>query len=161
MSGKSNKYYIGMGLLALAVGAIPLLAAVGVLPHAQHAPSDPAPSWMGWLIGLMFAGAGISVIMQGIMGANARGELAPGAPRGLRVIQELVGVFIICALAMLFTWIGFGPGARHFSVSAGGLSTMTSGSGDTMGRVAFGCGAILIWCVAAYAVVTTLRRWGR
>jgi hypothetical protein len=159
---RPNKTYIVAGLFAMAIGALPLLTAMGILPQAQHAPSDPAPSWMGWLIGLIFASAGVSVIVRGFVGGSAdTGELPASAPRSLRVVNELIGVFIICALAMLFTWIGFGAGTRHFAVSSGGMSTMTSGSGDSMGRVAFGFGAILFWCLAAYAVVTTLRRWRR
>jgi hypothetical protein len=153
---RPNWTIIAFGVFAMVVGALPLLTVLGILPHAQHA-SDPAPSWMGWLIGLMFGGAGISIIMQGVMGADARGALPESAPRSLRMAQELLGVFIVCALASLFTWIAFGPGVRHFSVSAGGFSTPTSG--DMMGRIAFGFGAMLVWCFAAYAVTTTLRRW--
>jgi hypothetical protein len=152
---KPNKAIIAAGIFAMAIGALPLLTALGILPHGHNA-SDPAPSWMAWLIGLMFGGAGISIVMRGILGGDANGYLPLTAPRWLRAAHELIGVFIIFSFAILFSWIAFGPGTRHFSVSSGGASMPTSG--ETMGRVAFGIGAILTWCFAAYAVVVSWRR---
>jgi hypothetical protein len=155
VSDKPNKVIIAAGIFAMAIGALPLLTALGVLPHA-HNSTDPAPSWMAWLIGLMFGGAGISIVMRGVLGGDANGSLPEGTPRWLRAVHELIGVFIIFSFAILFSWIAFGPGTRHFSVSTGGVSTPASG--ETMGRVAFGIGAVLTWCFAAYAVVVSLRR---
>jgi hypothetical protein len=50
VTGTSNKVTIAVGMLAVLVGTIPLLALVGILPRGNE-PTDPAPSWMGFLIG--------------------------------------------------------------------------------------------------------------
>src|ERR1700722_10907373 len=159
MSDKPSKTMIAVGILTTAIGMIPLLMALGILPHAQD-PSDPTPPWVVSLIGLVFASAGLAVVMKGAFGSDsdANGALPAGPPRLLRAAYDALVVVIVCSLGGVFTWIAFGPGVRHFTVSAGGLSMPTSGAGDTMGRVAFGFGAVLIWCVAGAILVTMLRR---
>jgi hypothetical protein len=139
---------------------MPFLTTMGILP-TKGPPSDP--SWVGWLIGLIFGGAGILVVMKGFTGNtnDASGELPANSPRSLRAFYALVSVAIVCSLALLFTWIAFGPGPRHFSISTGGLSIPTSGAGDTLGRAAFGAGSVLFWCFAIGIVVVTARRWRR
>jgi hypothetical protein len=157
---------IAMGLLFLAVGMIPVLAMLGILPHG-NAPSDPAPNWIGWAIGLMFGGGGVVIIIKGIAGGydQTSGALPDTAPIFLRAIHDLLTVAIMCALAAVFTWVAFGPGARHFTVSggdsSGGFATQTSGSGDILGRIAFGIGSIIFWCVTFFGTVSILRRWRR
>jgi hypothetical protein len=161
-STKANTTTILVGILTSAIGAIPPLSALGILPRGHDVP-DAAPPWIGWMIGLMFVGAGIVVVMKGIAGNadDASGSLPVGTPRLLRAAYDLLAATIVRALAVLFTWVAFGPGVRHFSVSFGGLSMPTSGAGDSLGRVAFGVGAVLIWCFAIAVVVAMVRRWWR
>jgi membrane glycosyltransferase len=160
-SAPSNKTTIAMGVLSMAVGVIPLFAMSGILPRGS-APADPAPSWMGWLIGAMFVAAGFIVILRGVLGASDEsGALPANAPRPLRLANDILAVGIVCALALLFSWVAFGPGPRHFSVGVAGLWMGTSGAGDAIGRVAFGFCAILIWCVIGAFAVITLRGWRR
>jgi len=156
---KPNKTTILLGILCVAIGTIPVLATLGVLPTGQ-APSDPSPPWIGWLIGLVFGSGGILVVMKGFLGTtnDASGALPANAPRLLRGIYDLLSIAIVCSLALLFTWIAFGPGPRHFSVSGGGLSMSTSGAGDMMGRVAFGFGSVMSWCAFGAIVVVMVRR---
>jgi hypothetical protein len=157
-----NKTIIAVGVLTIALGVIPLLAMSGVLPRGNP-PTDPAPAWMGWLIGATFVGAGLIVVMRGASGSigDSSGALPASAPRLLRAANDLLSVGIVWSLAVLITWVAFGPGPRHFSVTGGGLSVLTSGSGDTIGRVAFGIGSIMCWCVAAAVTAMTVRRWRR
>jgi hypothetical protein len=163
---RASTFTILVGILTLAIGTIPLLTVLGVLPRGNDA-SDAAPLWIGWLIGMVFVGAGILVIIKGIVGNadDASGSLPAGAPRLLRAIYDRVGVALVGSLAAVFSWVAFGPGARHFSVHffvpAGGLSMPTSGAGDTLGRVAFGIVAVMIWGFAVALVVMTVRRWRR
>jgi hypothetical protein len=159
---KPNKTSIILGILCIAIGTIPLLATLGILPTGRP-PSDPAPPWIGWLIGLAFGSAGILAVIRGLLGNvnDASGALPANAPRPLRGAYDLLSVVIVCSLAMLFTWVAFGPGPRHFSVSGGGVSMPTSVAGDTLGRVAFGFGSVLFWCAVGAIVVATVRRWRR
>ena len=160
-----DKTTIAVGALSALVGLIPLLAMTGILPPAQHTSADPAPSWMGWLIGLMFLGAGVLVMARGIWGGatESDGSLSRTAPWALRALNDVLGTAIACGLAVLFTWAAFGPGPRHFSVGIGigGLFLAGPASSDMPGRVMFGFGAALGWLIAALMVRETLRRWRR
>ncbi len=75
----------------------------------------------------------------------------------MRVFNDLFGMGIACGLAVLFTWVAFGPGPRHFSMSVDGL--FFAGSHETGGRVAFGFCAVLGWLIVALGIRATLRRW--
>jgi hypothetical protein len=161
VTGTSNKVTIAVGMLAVLVGTIPLLALVGILPRGNE-PADPAPSWMGFLIGAMFVGAGLIVILRGALNVSDQSDALPAsAPRAMRLANDTIGLGIVCGLAMLFSWVAFEPGARHFSIGVAGLWMPTSGSGDTVGRVAFGFGAVLFWCITVAMTVMTLRKWRR
>lgn len=159
-SGKPSRTIIAVGILTSAIGIVPLLMALGILPHGHDA-SDPTPPWVIWLVGQAFLCAGIALVMKGAVGSANDARLPARAPRLLRIAYDLMVIVIVCSLAVLVTWVAFGPGARHFSVSGGGLSMRTSGAGDTLGRVAFGFGSVLIWCIAGAIVVTMVRRWRR
>ena len=155
---KPNKATILVGILFAAVGMFPLLAMTGVLPQGQQ-PTDPAPSWMGWLIELAFGCAGIIIIVRGLTGSvNSSGDLPPSARPSLRLLNDTLSIVVVCSLATMFTWVAFGPGPRHFSISAGGLFFHTSGSADIFGRIAFGMGSIIGWCIAVLMAVTWARR---
>ncbi len=159
----SNRTTVAVGILTVFAGLIPLLAMTGVLPQEQHAPADPAPSWIGWLIGLMFVSAGLIAIARGLWpSANDSDDtLRTTAPWMLRAINDLLAVGIVVGLAVLPTWIAFGPGPRHFSIGIGGPFFAGTGLGDTIGRVAFGFGAVLGWLIAALILQAMLRRWRR
>jgi len=150
-----------VGALTVLAGLVPLLLMAGALPQGQHDPADPAPSWMGWVIALMFVSAGIIVIARGVWGGASASDdqLAPTAPWPLRAINDVLAVGIVLGLAAVFTWVAFGPGPRHFSIGIGGLFFAGSTSGETIGRAAFGLFAILGWTIAALIVRATLRRW--
>jgi hypothetical protein len=157
----ANKIHIAMGLLAMAIGMIPLLAALGILPTRPPAPGD-APAWIGGAIGLAFFLAGVVVIVRSFAGADdSSGDLPATAPRPLRAFYDLLAMPIPVLLALLFSWVAFGPGERHFSVAggSGGMGIATSGGGDIIGRVAFGFGAVLAWWFVGYGVLTLARRW--
>ncbi|HEX3652373.1 MAG TPA: hypothetical protein VHU18_06075 [Rhizomicrobium sp.] len=157
----SNKVTIGVGFLTMLVGAVLLLAMVGVLPRANAPGADPAPAWMGWLISLMFVSAGFIAIVRGMVGADDNnGNLPVTAPRALRALNDIIGLGIAGGLAMLFSWVAFGPGPRHFLMGINGLWMPVSGW-SLIGRIAFGFGAILAWCITIAMTVMTLRKWRR
>ena len=157
----ANKIHIAMGLLAMAVGTIPLLAVLGILPTRPPAPGDD-PAWIGGAIGLAFFLAGVVAIVRGFAGADdSSGELPQTSPRPLRAVYDLIAMPIPVLLAMLLSWVAFGPGERHFSVAggSGGMGIATTGGGDIVGRVAFGFGAVFAWLFVGYAVLSLARRW--
>ena len=158
---KSNKTVILLGIVSIAIGAIPFLTTLGIIPHGPVS-SDTEPLWTDWLIGLAFAGAGILVVMKGITGKiDSANDAMPAKTPLAGAVYDLLSLVIVCSLALVFTWIAFGPGPRHFSLSGGGLSIPISGFGDTVGRVAFGFGSLLFWflfCAIAIAMMRRRRR---
>jgi hypothetical protein len=158
-----RKFAIAMGVLGMAIGMLPLLAAVGILPSRAPRPGD-SPEWVGAAIGLLFFLGGLSAMIQGLAGTrDANGDLPATAPRALRVFYLLIGFVIVILLPALFSWVAFGPGTRSFSVSDGrpGAAAiplgMSQGS-QIMGRVAFGAGAIVMWLIAGTMILYMLRR---
>jgi hypothetical protein len=101
--------------------------------------------------------------MRGLLGgaSASSGDLPASAPRLLRLANDTIAVGIVCALALMFSWVAFGPGPRHFSMSIGfgGLWMGGFGGGNMLGRVVFGFGAILCWCVTGAFAVAIVRRW--
>jgi hypothetical protein len=79
----------------------------------------------------------------------------------LRAVYDVIGGAIVVSLAAVFSWVAFGPGKRAFSISAGpvGLFTGASGSGEMIGRIAFGVASVVFWFMAARVVLYTARRW--
>ena len=155
-----SKSIVVVGILTVCIGLIPLLVMTGFLPRGTST-GDPAPDWLGCLFGAVFVGAGLMVIMRGTFGSadETSGALPANAPRWLRGANDLLAVAIVCGMAVMFSWVAFGPGPRHFSIGFDGLWASANGAGDTAGRVAFGFFSILLWCVTAFFAVLTARRW--
>jgi hypothetical protein len=77
----------------------------------------------------------------------------------MRLANDAFGVGIVCGMALMFSWVAFGPGARHFSVGFNGLWIRGLGGSDMMGRVAFGFGALVFWFLTgAFALAIARRR---
>ena len=93
--------------------------------------------------------AGVAIIIQLLGHANDSGDLPAGAPLWLRGAQYLIGLCIFACFGAISSWVAFGPGERHFS---GTFMFGDATTNATIGRVAFGTGAIIIWlCTAAFA----------
>lgn len=155
-----NKVTIVLGLITAALGTMPFLAWWGVLPTRPPQPGD-APAWIAFAIGLAFFLAGIMLIVRSFAGANdTDSELPDTASRPLRAFYDLLRLPIPVLLALLFTWVAFGPGARHFSMSIGfGGAGAVMGGNETLGRIMFGFGALLGWAIVFFMMRTLARRW--
>lgn len=100
-------------------------------------PVDPdsihAPGWVIVVAGLVFALGGVMCYTQHM---------------GDEVNNLFLFVFM-CAFASMFTWVAFGPGEREFtgSGSVGGVG-IAGRVGESMGRIAFGFGSVLMWAIA-------------
>jgi hypothetical protein len=152
----SPRAAVAVGTAVSGMGVLIVLLAVGIIPGAEA--SLEAPRWVVATAGLAFVLAGAAVIVgYAVAGAAAPdGDLPPGTPRWVRVTQSLLGLGIIVSLAAVGTWVAFGPGPRPFSVT---LPFVGRGPGDeTVGRVAFGIGAVLMWIFLVVFVVVSVQR---
>ena len=129
-------------LLCFICGAAVLAVAIGVLP-AQPGTLE-APRWVAGCAGVIFmAGALIPL--------NA----AFGLPDWM---NQLAALSVALGLAVLFNWVAFFPGERHFSTtfSVPGVQVSTGG-GQIMGRIMFGLGALLADAIVLHALWRALR----
>ena len=152
----SPRAAVAVGTAVSGMGILIVLLAVGIIPGAEA--SLEAPRWVVATAGLAFVLAGAAVIVGYAVagGAAPDGDLPPGTPRWVRVTQSLLGLGIIVSLAAVGTWVAFGPGPRSFSVT---LPFVGRGPGDeTVGRVAFGIGAVLMWIFLVVFVVVSVQR---
>ena len=141
------------GLFAIALGALIILAAAGVLPSK----GEDAPAWVVALAGLIFVFAGGLLLLRSFMGGNMSDvEIPRGVPLILRATYYVAGLTVVAALATIATWVAFGPGERAFSVSIPFLGT--GPAKEWIGRGVFGFGAALIWLFFVIAAVAWWRK---
>ena len=124
----------GGALLALALGWIPI---------------DPAklkaPRWVIASAGVMFIAGSVTPLGQAF---RLPAWLAP-----------LAGLIAAAALALVFNWIAFFPGKRHFSGGSSllGFQMGTSDAGEMTGRIVFGACAVLVDAIVLVGLVRLLR----
>ena len=118
--------------------------------HALPPPSrSNAPDWIGTLCGLVFFAAGLAVIARGAAGMDDRErEMPASAPPWARAVYWLAPVVASGGLAMIASWVAFGPGERLFSLSG----PIGGPVGEGAGRVVLGISAILTWLLTALLV---------
>ena len=89
---------------------------------------------------MVFLATGISVIVRGLSGVDDRsGSLPDDAPAWMKTVYWLDSVIAAAGLAGIGTWVAFGGGARHFSMTG----PITGPVGEGIGRTVFGIGAII------------------
>lgn len=146
-----SKELLVVGLLAVAMGAMVMLAVTGILPgKGAH-----EPIWVGACGGMVFVLAGVALILRWFArGETHDAEMPHGTPFWLRVIYDLTGLTCIGALATIGTWVAFGPGERAFSMS---MPFFGKGpANEWVGRAAFGIGAVMVWL---FFVLAARRSW--
>jgi hypothetical protein len=149
---------IAIGLFLGAMGTLVMLLGLGTFGD-RHL-TDGTPPWVGVMAGLVFVLGGLAMIVgYGVAGGAAPdGDLPPGTPRPVRLVQAALGVGITALLASIASWIAFGSGARHFS----GSGLFISGAvNEILGRMVFGIGAVLTWAFVAVMIVVSVRRLRR
>jgi hypothetical protein len=149
---------IVIGLFFGVVGTLVLLVALGTFGD-KHL-SDGTPPWVGAAAGVMFLLGGLSVIVgYGVAGGmGPDGDLPPGTPLAVRIVQSALGLGAAAMLASIASWIAFGSGARHFRVVGPLLSDAVN---ETLGRTVFGIGAIAMWAFTVLLLVVNVRRLRR
>jgi hypothetical protein len=130
------------GGIAVSFGLFIILLACSVVKTEQ--PAGHVPMWLGGIIGMAFFLAGCAMLLGGLGGeASADGTLSAATPMWLRVLQLVMVLGVVAALAALATWISIGPGERQFSASISGGAAGPANA--TLGRIVFGFGALLTW----------------
>jgi hypothetical protein len=139
-------------LPTIALGGWMMLASLGVTGHfARHA--NDAPEWMGALIGFLFFGGASAALINMLYGAADRpdGQLPANTPAFVRIVSGALGIAVALGLAIIFVWVGFGPGERHFSGSGAFL-------GPFVGRAVFGLFGLLTFLVVGWMGFRALKR---
>ena len=136
----SRRGQIGMGVMFVATGLLPIALAAGLItpkPGQMH-----APAWVVFLAGCCFSLVGTVLILP---------------ERAIRLRGFFGGLFVT-AFSTVFLWIGFGPGERQFrsGFSIGPASSWSVG-GEMDGRLVFGVAGVLIAAFAVWAWVKWLR----
>jgi hypothetical protein len=86
------------------------------------------------------------------------GDLPPGTPFVVRLVQYVLGLGITATLASIASWVAFGSGSRHFSGSGPFISGAVN---EALGRTVFGIGAVLTWAFMAVMVIVSVKRLRR
>ena len=148
---------IVIGLLCGAMGTLVMLLALGA---GEGRMSDGTPPWVLVCGGLAFVLAGLAIIVgYGIAGGvTPDGDLLPGTPFAVRLVQYLLGLGIVAMLASIASWVAFGGGSRHFTGSGPFISGAVN---EALGRTAFGIGAALAWAFMALMIVVSVKRLRR
>lgn len=130
-----------IGLLLIAAGILPMLAAFDLGPLRQE--DINGPPWLGFVAGGIFAAGGAALI------AGPQAPLASG----------LCGILAAAGLAAIGNWIAFGAGQRACtgSISLPWLWTGADLSGLAC-RLPFGFGALIVDAVVCYATVALLQK---
>lgn len=147
---------IAIGTLTAAAGAYFGLVGFEIVPPPSR---SNGPIWISLFVGLVFFAGGVSVIVSGATGAyDCSGDLPADAPLWVATVYWLSGVLAAAGLAGIGSWVAFGAGTRHFSISG-----FFSGSvGEGIGRTVFGIGAIMTWLfVAAIAHSGAKKLFGK
>ncbi len=156
----SRQTTIAVGAIAAAAGGYFILVSLGVAPPpGEKNPHDPL--WLVFCAGLAFLLGGVAVVIRACAGDRAlEGKLPPNAPRWMHVIQYLLVMAIIVCFAAIGSWIAFGPGPRSFNISLPFFEMR--GGGATIGRTAFGIGAVIMWlCLIGFAIKGARKLFGR
>ncbi len=139
----SPKARVGLGLLCIAAGAAPMLAAFDIGPLSAR--DINGPPWLGFAAGGVFVLAGALLLL---------GEARRGHP-----LAWLLGFLIIAAFAAIGNWIAFGPGPRQCSGSFTGFMFSSSrAAAEWECRIAFGIGACIMNGLLAWMLAHGLGR---
>jgi len=110
-----------VGVVLLAVGSA--FAALGIFRAGN--PAEP--------LAFLAIPAGLVFVFGGLL------ALLPAK------LQLPLAALMVTSLAVLFDWVAFGPGERHFTSSLGGAgASVTWASGEFAGRAFFGVFALLM-----------------
>lgn len=146
-----------LALVCVACAAPSILGGLHVIPVRL---SGDTPGWLAVAAGSTFLLAAGALAIDALAGGiGPDGSLPAGASPTLRAAQSLCGFGIVVLFAVITSWIAFGKGERHFSISLP-LPVILGGRArnDRFGRFAFGTVAVVLWLVVILTSLSRLRR---
>jgi hypothetical protein len=140
---KADRSLLAIGALFAASGLYFILVGLGILPPPGRI---YGPHWLVFAAGLVFIAGGISVLVRGWLAVpDHESQLPADAPGAAATIQWIAALVIIVSLASIGSWIAFAGGDREFATNVPVQGSLR----ETVGRVAFGIGAVITWLLAA------------
>ncbi|MBV9509349.1 MAG: hypothetical protein JO303_03595 [Caulobacteraceae bacterium] len=121
---------MALGTLTIAIGAVGILAGLGLMPAGPSDPTVPMAQQraVAIAIGATFAAGGAGAIASTFVGP---------APK---IAKGVFGFIAALGLTSLFAWIALGPGGRNIS----GPTIIFGGRiNEICGRIAFGFATLL------------------
>jgi hypothetical protein len=144
---------VGLGLAFAAGGLYFIVGTIGYLPM----PEIHGPNFLGYCVGAAFLFVGLTCVVRARAGmADHESDVPDRAPVWLRLSYRALAIGAVGALAIIGTWIAIGSGPRAFSLSAPFVEMQTTG--EIVGRVVFGLGAVITWIYAIALTVVTVRK---
>ncbi|MBX9823412.1 MAG: hypothetical protein K2Y27_00310 [Xanthobacteraceae bacterium] len=144
---------MGLGFAFTAAGLYFMLGAGGLLPM----PEANGPAFIVFCAGAAFLFAGLTCMVRAKTGmSDHQGDVPDHAALGLKLSYRVLGIGAMGALATIGTWIAIGSGPRAFTIT-GSFGEMQT-SGQTLGRVVFGLGAVIVWIYVVALTVGTVRK---
>jgi predicted permease len=135
----SPGFRFALGTVLVIAGLACAVAGFRSVLHAVHPITDDAMSEL--LLGLCVLCFGAAIF---------------GSPAVANVRQQILGALAITSMALLFDWIAFVPGPRAFR--AGASAAHPGGPvSSSVGRVAFGVGAVFMDLFVIYAWYAAMR----
>jgi hypothetical protein len=144
----------GIGLVGIAIGTAIILTQTSVLPVEQKL-GPGVTSWIVVCAGIVFAGIGGVFALAGFSGTGIGSRVQQRVPILFRVLNFLVAVAAVVALATIASFAAFGPGPRQFSFTVPFFGQVPGT--EWIGRIFFGAAALLLWGVIAVFVWFGLR----
>jgi hypothetical protein len=146
---KSLISMLAFGGIFLLVGGFVFLIGMDVIKVDES--SINSPRWVIMAAGLVFVLSGFMVMVQGLKSGFGDAPI-------YKWIYNILVIAFLLVFALPVHWVAFGSGEREFSSSVAlpFFSVSTSG-GELGGRVAFGCGAVLVDIILIALVLRVLR----
>lgn len=118
-----------LGLLCLAAGVLPILAAFDLGPLRRDAIQGPA--WLALVAGGVFVLGGLALLL-----GRAGRQDGP--------VAWALGIAMLLGFAAIGNWVAFGPGPRACSMEIEGMFGTVRPTGELSCRIAFGIGAMMV-----------------
>jgi hypothetical protein len=144
---------VGLGVAFAAAGLYFMLGAGGLLPM----PEANGPTFVVFCAGAAFLFAGLTCMVRAKAGmGDHQSDVPDDAALWIKLVYRVLGIGVTGALATIGTWIAIGSGPRAFTIS-GSFGEMQT-SGQTLGRVMFGLGAVIVWIYVIALTIGTVRK---